>query len=100
MASIRILATGVNTLAEKWLADCTGLYVPLYCSGVQFSGGLTVSMTLVARQRCELGACHEWGMSRAGQPRPGFALAVVEISASRLIFKPQCHSRGILILLF
>ena len=63
MASIRILGTRVNTLAKKWLADCTGLYVPLYCSGVQFSGGLTVSMTLVARQRCELGACHEWGMS-------------------------------------
>ena len=30
-------------------------------ASVQFSGGLTVSMTLVGRQRCELCACHEWG---------------------------------------
>ena len=70
----------------------------MQCSWVQFSGGLTVSMTLVGRQRCELCACHEWRTSLRPIPslQPNQPIITHNsVLAAEHVYKAwdaQCHS--------
>ena len=70
----------------------------MQCGWVQFSGGLTVSMTLVARQRCELSACHEWRTSLRPIPslQPNQPIITHNsVLAAEHVYKvwdAQCHS--------
>lgn len=58
-------------------------------ASVQFSGGLTVSMTLVGRQRCELCACHEWGdVSPTNTNQPTLPLPII----TQYLFKHRMHN--------
>ena len=62
-------------------------------ASVQFSGGLTVSMTLVGRQRCELCACHEWGdVSPTNTNQPTLQLPIITQYPSFQAQDAQCHS--------
>ena len=60
-------------------------------ASVQFSGGLTVSMTLVGRQRCELCACHEWGdVSPTNTNQPTLPLPIMTQYPSYIFWSTGC----------